>query len=71
MGDGYQLGERTRFIEDMRRLTDDMFASTTFFSHLPLFNIWAVFRESVESGIGVGGQPKNTAFGAQERKKKK
>lgn len=63
MGDGYQARERQRFIDDMKRLTDDMFASTTFFSHLPLFNIWAVFRESVESGIGVGGVPKNTAFG--------
>jgi hypothetical protein len=35
-----------------------MFASTTFASHLPLFNIWAVFRPSVDSGIGSGGKPK-------------
>jgi hypothetical protein len=63
MGDGYRASERDRHFDDMRRLTDDMFSSTTFNAHLPLFNIWAVFRESVESGIGVGGQPKNTAFG--------
>ena len=63
MGDGYTAAERDRHFDDMRRLTDDMFAASTFFSHLPLFNIWAVFRESVESGIGTGGQPKDTAFG--------
>jgi hypothetical protein len=42
----------------MKRLVQDMFASTTFASHLPLFNIWAVFRPSVDTGIGVGGKPK-------------
>jgi hypothetical protein len=57
-GDGYTEGERERFIGDMKRLVKDMFASTTFASHLPLFNIWAVFRPSVDSGVGVGGKPK-------------
>lgn len=63
MGDGYTESERERFVGDMKRLVQDMFASTTFASHLPLFNIWAVFRPSVDSGIGSGGKPKNTAFG--------
>lgn len=63
MGDGYTVDERDKHFADMERLTDDMFASTTFFSHLPLFNIWAVFRPSVESGVGVGGRPLDTAFG--------
>jgi hypothetical protein len=26
-------------------------------------NLWAVFVPSVDSGIGVGGRPKNTPFG--------
>jgi len=63
MGDGYTAAERDRHFEDMERLTNDMFSSTTFTSHLPLFNIWAIFRESAESGIGDHGQPRDTAFG--------
>ena len=27
-----------------------------------VFNTWAVYRPSVESGIGVGGRAKNTAY---------
>jgi len=42
----------------MKRLVADMFTDVTFASHLPLFNIWALFRASVDSGIGVGGRPK-------------
>ncbi|ORY07472.1 hypothetical protein K493DRAFT_149716, partial [Basidiobolus meristosporus CBS 931.73] len=63
MGDGYQLSEKQRFVEDMQRLTHDMFTGNTFASYLPLFNIWGLFRPSVDSGIGVGGKPKNTPFG--------
>ncbi|KAJ3086718.1 hypothetical protein HK102_012645 [Quaeritorhiza haematococci] len=63
MGDGYTLAERDRFFEDIRRLTNDMWTSTTFASPRPLFNIWAVYRPSVSHGIGVGGRAKDTAFG--------
>lgn len=63
MGDGYTRSEEDRFLQDMRRLVADMFSSTTFASHLPLFNIWALYRPSAESGVGVGGKPKDTAFG--------
>ncbi len=63
MGDGYTLNEKAKFEQDMRRLTADMFQDVTFKSYLPLFNIWAIFTPSKESGIGVGGKPKNTAFG--------
>lgn len=52
-GDGYTLSERDRFFKDIRRLTSDMFNGTTFATTLPLFNIWAVFKPSKESGIGV------------------
>ncbi|KAK9708402.1 hypothetical protein K7432_009661 [Basidiobolus ranarum] len=63
MGDGYRSIERQRFVDDIKRLTDEMFVGNTFKSWLPLFNIWGLYRPSVESGIGVGGVPKNTAFG--------
>lgn len=61
MGDGYTIEEREQFFDDMRRLTNDMFNGETFRSYLPLFNIWAVYVESAESGIGYNG-PKDTAF---------
>lgn len=63
MGDGYTASEQTRFFDDMKRLTKDMFSGETFAQYLPLFNIWAVFLPSQESGVGVGGSPKKTAFG--------
>jgi hypothetical protein len=63
MGDGYTAAERERFFSDIQRLTSDMWSGITFSSYLPLFNVWALYRPSLESGIGVGGKPKNTAFG--------
>eukprot|EP00478_Filoreta_tenera_P002549 GABV01002648.1.p1 GENE.GABV01002648.1~~GABV01002648.1.p1 ORF type:complete len:179 (-),score=47.57 GABV01002648.1:133-639(-) len=62
MGDGYLKSQRDLMVDDMKRLVDDMFRGETFQSYLPVFNIWAVFRESQEEGIGVGSRPKNTAF---------
>lgn len=61
MGDGYTVDERDQFFDDIRRLTEDMFNGETFRSYLPLFNIWAIYVESNESGIGYDG-PKDTAF---------
>jgi hypothetical protein len=63
MGDGYTKSQKKLFRDDIERLVDDMFRDVTFASYLPLLNIWGLFRESAESGIGVGGRPKNTAFG--------
>jgi len=62
MGDGYIESEKDQMIDDMKRLVNDMFTGDTFTPYLPLFNVWVVWRESAESGIGVGGVPKNTAF---------
>ncbi|KAF9978883.1 hypothetical protein BGZ73_008885 [Actinomortierella ambigua] len=62
MGDGYTADEREKFFGDMQRLADEMFVGETFQSVLPLFNIWAVYKESRESGIGVNGRWKDTAF---------
>jgi len=61
MGDGYTIDERDQFFDDIRRLTEDMFNGDTFRSYLPLFNIWAVYVASNESGIGYNGA-KDTAF---------
>lgn len=61
MGDGYTAAERGQFFDDMRRLTVDMFNGDTFKSYLPVFNIWAIYVESVDSGIGYNGA-KNTPF---------
>jgi len=63
MGDGYTSTQRTQFISDMQRLVKEMFQDITFKSYLPVFNIWALYRASTQSGIGVGGKPLNTAFG--------
>ena len=63
MGDGYTDTQYELFVEDMQRLVDDMFGAKTFASYLPILNIWFLFRASNEEGIGVGGVPKDTAFG--------
>ena len=62
MGDGYTEEERELHFADMERLVDDMWGDTTFASYLPLFNIWSVFEVSAETGIGVGGVPRDTAY---------
>ncbi|CAG7829172.1 unnamed protein product, partial [Allacma fusca] len=62
MGDGYQQSERGKFFDDIQRLTKEMFEGTTFRSYLPLFNIWAIFVASVDSGIGYYNVPKDTPF---------
>jgi len=61
MGDGYTASARQQFFDDINRLTKDMFEGVTFRSFLPLFNIWAIYVESVDSGIGYNGA-KNTPF---------
>jgi hypothetical protein len=61
IGDGYTLAEKSKFFADVERTVKGLFEARTFRSYLPLFNVWAVFVESAESGIG-DGRPKNTAF---------
>eukprot|EP00479_Gromia_sphaerica_P003121 TRINITY_DN1362_c0_g1_i2.p1 TRINITY_DN1362_c0_g1~~TRINITY_DN1362_c0_g1_i2.p1 ORF type:complete len:203 (-),score=38.96 TRINITY_DN1362_c0_g1_i2:236-844(-) len=62
MGDGYTASERQLHIDDMERLVADMMQDVTFVSYVPVLNVWGVYRESNESGIGVGGQPRDTAY---------
>lgn len=63
MGDGYTLSEKSKFFDDIRRLASDMWSDTTFATVRPLVNVWAVFRPSAFSGIGVGGRARDTPFG--------
>ncbi|KAF9485828.1 hypothetical protein BDN70DRAFT_870717 [Pholiota conissans] len=61
--DGYVLEERTKFVADALRLAEDVTKNQTFHTVQPLMNFWAAFSPSKESGIGVGGVPKDTPFG--------
>eukprot|EP00659_Diplonema_papillatum_P012014 gene12014-18558_t len=63
MGDGYTVREEAEFFADMARLTRDMFEDVTFRAWLPVFNIWALYIPSAESGIGTHGTPRDTHYG--------
>lgn len=62
VGDGYTSAERERFFEDARRTSDDLFKGETFRSYLALFNVYAVFVPSQDSGI-TDLSSKSTALG--------
>lgn len=62
VGDGYTAAEKEKFFADIARLVDDLFHGKTFQSYTPLFNVYAVFVPSTESGISDLKQ-KDTAFG--------
>ena len=50
MGDGYQLNQKQKFLDDMNRLVSEMWNDVTFKSFVPLVNVWAVFRPSTDAG---------------------
>jgi len=62
MGDGYTAAERQKFFDDIKRIVTELFAGDTLRSYLPVFNVHAVYRPSIESGIGKNNRPKNTAY---------
>ncbi|KAJ7505730.1 IgA peptidase M64-domain-containing protein [Mycena galericulata] len=61
--DGYLPEEQGKFIVDAMRLANDISGNQTFNTVKPLMNFWAAFTPSKESGVGAGGQPKDTPFG--------
>lgn len=61
LGDGYTESEKEKYFSDVKRMVKDMFQDVTFKSYLPVFNIYAVFTPSKESGISDRVN-KNTAF---------
>ncbi len=62
LGDGYTHKEKDKFFKDVKRITKDLFVEKTFSSYLSLFNIYAVFLPSNESGISDMSS-KDTVFG--------
>ncbi|EJD00187.1 uncharacterized protein FOMMEDRAFT_142576 [Fomitiporia mediterranea MF3/22] len=62
-GDGYTKNEKSKFVEDAKRLAFDLSNNQTFATVKPLLNFWAAFTPSNESGIGVGGNVNDTPFG--------
>ncbi|KAI0315587.1 IgA peptidase M64-domain-containing protein [Amylostereum chailletii] len=61
--DGYLAEERAKFIQDVVGLVGEISGNQTFHTVAPLLNFWAAFTPSKESGVGVGGVPKDTPFG--------
>ncbi|KAF8143807.1 IgA peptidase M64-domain-containing protein [Mycena galopus ATCC 62051] len=61
--DGYLQEEKGKFFADAARLAEDISGNQTFNTVKPLMNFWAAFTPSKESGVGVGGKPKDTPFG--------
>ncbi|KAJ3563209.1 hypothetical protein NP233_g9086 [Leucocoprinus birnbaumii] len=61
--DGYTTDEADKFFEDAKRLANDVSQNQTFYTVKPLINFWGAFTPSQESGIGVGGVPKDTVYG--------
>lgn len=62
LAEGYTLAEKERFFEDAERITKDLFGHAAFSSYLQLFNVYAIFVSSNESGV-TDIQSKDTAFG--------
>ncbi|KAG8729221.1 hypothetical protein FRC12_021169 [Ceratobasidium sp. 428] len=61
--DGYTAKEKDRFFDDATRLGIAITVNQTYAPVAPLLNFWGAFTPSVDSGIGVGGKPKNTVYG--------
>lgn len=51
LGDGYTTSQKSKFFNDVKDLVKDMFEGETFKSYLSLFNIYAIFTPSAQSGI--------------------
>ncbi|CAE6438210.1 unnamed protein product [Rhizoctonia solani] len=61
--DGYTIKEKQKFLEDATRLALAISVNQTYAPVAPLINFWGAFTPSNESGIGVGGKPKDTVYG--------
>jgi hypothetical protein len=51
LGDGYTAAEAKKFEADARRLTDTLFATSSFKENRRSFNVWALCPPAAESGI--------------------
>ncbi len=55
LGEGYTGSESDKFIEDARRLSDQLFEVDPFQKYQDLFNISAILKTSLESGVDDPG----------------
>jgi hypothetical protein len=51
LGDGYTANERGKFEKDVRRLVEQLFATSPFKEQRSSFNVWALCPPAAESGI--------------------
>ena len=63
VGDGYKEAEKEKFFADANRLSHELFTGSTFASYVSLFNVYAVFVPSQDSGVTDGNNKKNTVLG--------
>jgi hypothetical protein len=56
ISEGYTAGEMDKFHEDVKKMTDALFAEEPFVDYENRFNIWAVDAVSQESGADVPGE---------------
>ncbi|CAE7158838.1 unnamed protein product [Rhizoctonia solani] len=61
--DGYIAEEQQKFLDDATRLARAISINQTYAPVAPLLNFWGAFTPSNQSGIGVGGKPKDTVYG--------
>ncbi len=66
IAEGYTLAEKDKFIQDMKNITDLFFKHEPYQSNRHLFNVYGVFKASLESGTDqpVEGIYKNTVVGS-------
>ena len=67
LGDGYTDAERGKFYDDAQAAAEGLLGSETYSAYAPLFNIWALFTPSAESGADdpSEGVFVNTVFNAK------
>ncbi|MFK8138695.1 MAG: M64 family metallopeptidase [Bdellovibrionales bacterium] len=66
VAEGYTLEEKENFFTDANRIYSDLFKHEAFSSFLNLFNVYAIFVPSNESGVS-DFERKDTAFGSYRR----
>jgi hypothetical protein len=66
MAEGYSADEKESFFGDVSQLSVDLFVEGTFGAWAPIFNIWGIYRESADTGIGTRRAPRATAFGVHK-----
>lgn len=62
VAEGYTLAEKEKFFADAERIRSELFSGSTFQSYSALFNVYAVFVPSVDSGVTDTVQ-RDTALG--------